>query len=229
MVIKTEMKKMNDVELLKIYHNPSCLKEKENAIETLWIRYQSQIHNNWWKLQRQMNNLDMVNMLKDDYYSEAEEVFLTAISKIDLSKIEDNNFKCVGMLNWYLTNLRTKIIKTIKKTPHTKSISMMSSSDNPDIMTVDTDVETAYWDNEGYMIEPSYVLEMNETQALYEKIINECKKHWTDSEKEIFERMLEGKKKAEIIKSLNIESNEYNTSVRRIKNDLVRTKKRLCG
>ena len=229
MISKTKMKKMNDVELLRIYNNPECAKEKENAIETLWLRYQSQIHNNWWKLQRQMNNIDAVNNLKDDYYSEAEEVFLTAISKIDLNKIEDDNFKCVGMLNWYLTNLRTKIIKTIKKTPYTKSISMMSSSENPDAMTVDSDVEDAYWSNEGYMTEPSYVLEMDETQKLYEKIIDECKKYWTDTEKEVFEKMLEGKKKAEIIKSLNIESNEYNTSVRRIKNDLIKTRKRLCG
>ena len=176
-----------------------------------------------------MNNIDAVNSLKDDYYSEAEEVFLTAISKIDLSKVENDNFKCVGMLNWYLTNLRTKIIKTIKKTPYTKSISMMSSSENPDTMTIDSDVENAYWSNEGQKTEASYVLETNETQKLYEKIIAECKKYWTDTEKEVFEKMLEGKKKSEIIKSLNIESNEYNTSVRKIKNDLIKTRKGLCS
>lgn len=229
MISIEKMKKMNDVELLRIYNNPECDKDKENAISTLWLRYQSQIHNNWWKLQRQMNNLDMVNMLKDDFYSEAEEVFLVAISKIDLNKVENDNFKCVGMLNWYLTNLRTKIIKTIKKTPQTKSISLMSTSENPDNLTVDTDVEESYWNNEGYKNEPSYVMEMNETQKIYEKIIDECKKHWTNTEKEVFEKMLEGKKKAEIIKSLNMESNDYNSSVRRIKNDLIKTRKRFCS
>lgn len=211
---------MKDIELLRIYNEPNVsLAKKNKVLSILWERYQPQIHKNWWKLQRQMNNLDTVNMMKDDYYDEATEAFLVAISKIDLSRVENDNFKCVGMLNWYLTNVRTKIIKKIKKLPPTKSLSYMNSIDS-DTNKVDSDVEESYWDNEGFMNDPSYALEKKIKDELYNKVISECQKKWGRIENIIFRELIDGKKKSEISKELDLSDKNIRIAVNRIKTDL---------
>lgn len=211
---------MKDIELLRIYNEPNVsLAKKNKVLSILWERYQPQIHKNWWKLQRQMNNLDTVNMMKDDYYDEATEAFLVAISKIDLSRVENDNFKCVGMLNWYLTNVRTKIIKKIKKLPPTKSLSYMNSIDS-DTNKVDSDVEESYWDNEGFMNDPSYALEKKIKDELYNKVISECQKKWGRIENIVFRELIDGKKKSEISKELDLSDKNIRIAVNRIKTDL---------
>lgn len=213
--------KSSDYDLLVVLKaSPKKSRNFEIIMAVLWDRYLPQVHKNWWELQRQMNNLTAVNLKKTDYYSDAMEAFTIAIDKIDLDRVENDKFKCVGMINWYLTNVRTKIIKQIKKAPQQKSLDMMNRSGNEDSMTIDSDVEQAYHESEGYRLEPEYQMDLAESDRQTRVAINRCKSRWCWEESFIFDRFYEGKKRTEIAREVGIPVEKVSNMLTKIKNDL---------
>ena len=108
---------MNDRDLvIYIKSNKGTHREHDQALTALWKRYQNQIHNNWHYLARTLHSSDLIMSVKDDFYEEAQEVFMTVLSKVDPVKINaDEKWKFVGYFDFYLRNLRTKFHKDLMR------------------------------------------------------------------------------------------------------------------
>lgn len=211
--------KMNDRQLVTIAKKSSS--DAKKACEVLFKRYENQIHKNWLRLEAQLDHSDVIRSLKEDYYDEAYEAFLIAIQKVDLDRIENDDWKLVGMINWYLTNVRTKLIKLALKSAKIKSINSMSAANNgEECMTADPDVEEAYWNTQGYKNEPSYLCDVNERELRCKNALLFCKNKWSDEENKIFTLLESGLNRVEISRKLNINANKVYSTVNRMKEDL---------
>lgn len=215
---------MNDRELITyIKHNRADNEPWVNynkAVTALWERYQNQIHNNWHKLVKVLGGSDLVLSKHGDFYDEAQEAFMTALTKIDLNKVENDNWKFVGYLNFYLTNLRTKLHREIKKETAFKPIDSMSDLDEDCALSADLDVEEAYRESDGFRYEPEYVLEQREGEENCKRALRECLNKWTDTQKEIYRRLVNNEKKLDISKALNIPTPRLYAECNKMKRDL---------
>lgn len=204
---ENDFKKMNDYQLVSIIKNSdpdNQTYEYNLASKVLFERYERQLHKNWWKLRAQMNGSQLIENLKEEYYSEAQEAFWVAIQKINLDKVRDDNWKCVGWIDFYLRNVRTKLIKDTKLNSKSKSITSMKEDEGDDgSLIVDPDVEIAYWESEGFRREPSYAYETMESVGNCENAVAMCKAGWSNYKNEIFDYLQEGKTKTEIAKIMN--------------------------
>lgn len=198
-------RKKLDRDLVAMIKDPkTCEYDYQRACETMLDRYSRQIHKNWWTLQKQMGSSDYVNAMKDEYYDNAYEAFLTAIRKVDLDRIENDDWKLVGMLNWYLSNVRKKLIRQVLHMGREKSLSAMSEADDDTAITADCDVERAYHESEGFRHCPEYVLELQEGEENCRKALDHCLSVWTEKERMIFSLLKKGSNKKEIALALNI-------------------------
>ena len=125
MSAENDFKKMNDRRLVTIAKKDVVAERKNKAVEVLLNRYERQLYKNWYRLRTEMNNSDLVLSIEDEYFEEAREAFFTAIQKVDLNKIENDNWKLVGMVNWYLLNVKTKLRKEILNKAKVKSLNHM--------------------------------------------------------------------------------------------------------
>jgi len=188
---KNEFNKLSDLELLLIIKNTNDSNvDYHYACEILLNRYLKQIHKHWWILQKQMNDIDLVKSMKEDFYDEAYEAFFIAIQKTDVSKIENDKWKFVGMLNWYLTNVRKKLRRIMKKESVVKHMHNMSCEENENSNEIDVDVEEAYQINDGYKNDPAYQYELSESENNCKKSIENCLKLWTEKERIIYKLLL---------------------------------------
>lgn len=195
--------KMNDRELVTLIKTTKNKEVFNRAFNAIFARYERQVHKNWFKLRAQMNNSDLVNSMEDEFYSEAREAFYTAIQKVDLDKIKNDKWKLVGMSNWYLTNVRTKMINEILKMSKVKGLTHMHDVAEDESSAIDPDVEIAYWEQEGYKDDPLYACEAQDREDRCLNAIENCKRNkWSDIELKIFEGLLKRQKKAEIAASI---------------------------
>ena len=222
-LINSKYAKLNDRSLVTIIQQSNNRYEINKASEALFIRYERQIHKNWLRLEAQLDHSGIVQAMKEDYYDEAYEAFIIAIQKVDLDRIENDNWKLVGMLNWYLANVRTKLIKIALKNSKVKALDAMHRANNgDDCMTADPDVEEAYWNSEGYKNEPSYSYEVKESEKRCSSAIMACKEKWNNLQNSIFELLNEGYTRAEISRKLNCESAKIYILVNGMKEDIKR-------
>lgn len=221
---KSELKKLNDrelVTLIKSIENKEKSYTYNLACEVLIERYEQQIHKNWWKLRAQMNNSQIVDSLEEEYYSEAKEAFWTAIQKINLDKVRDDNWKCVGWVDFYLRNVRTKLIKDTLQKGKMKSLTSMKEDEGVDeSQMVDPDVESAYWEESGYKTEPSYAYEITEANDICANAIAYCKNAWDGYKNQIFDYLREGKTRAEIAKIMKENPMKIYQVATNMKNDM---------
>lgn len=212
---------LTDRELVEIRQTSPSLEMRNLAGDTLFIRYERQIHKHWQKLCNQLNRIPAVYAVQEDYYDEAMEAFLKAIEKTDLSRIKDDNWKFVSMLNWYLSNVRTKIIRLINKRGFIKSLNHMHLLSEDGSSECDPDVEISFWESEGHKLDPCKVLETKESYKDTYRAINNCKTKWTTLEIEIFDRLNKNQSKQEIAKNLNITVSKVYSIIRAMKNDIL--------
>ena len=220
--INNTFEKMNDRDLVVyIKSNKGTRYEHDRALTALWKRYQNQIHNNWHLLARTLHSSDLISNLKDDFYEEAQEVFMVALSKVDPVKINANEkWKFVGYFDFYLRNLRTKFHKDLMKRSNIKSIDSMQKIDEECNLEIDLDVETAYRDQGGYMDEPDYVVERLEGEENCERAIKECLEKWTPTQRDIYQRLLKKEKKQDISRELGLSIPKLYLECNKMKHDL---------
>ena len=220
--INNTFEKMNDRDLVVyIKSNKGTRYEHDRALTALWKRYQNQIHNNWHLLARTLHSSDLISNLKDDFYEEAQEVFMAALSKVDPVKINANEkWKFVGYFDFYLRNLRTKFHKDLMKRSNIKSIDSMQKIDEECNLEIDLDVENAYREQGGYMDEPDYVVERLEGEENCEQAIRECLEKWTPIQREIYQRLLKKEKKQDISRELNLTIPKLYLECNKMKRDL---------
>ena len=220
--INNTFEKMNDRDLVVyIKDNKGTRYEHDRALTALWKRYQNQIHNNWHLLARTLHSSDLISNLKDDFYEEAQEVFMAALSKVDPIKINANEkWKFVGYFDFYLRNLRTKFHKDLMKRSNIKSIDSMQKIDEECNLEIDLDVENAYREQGGYMDEPDYVVERLEGEENCEQAIRKCLEKWTPIQREIYQRLLKKEKKQDISRELNLTIPKLYLECNKMKRDL---------
>lgn len=224
---KNTYEKMNDRDLVIFiksnHNNTTSRKEYDRAITVLWNRYQNQIHNNWHILSKTLHNSDYVMNAKEDFYEEAQEVFMTALSKVDPIKINaDEKWKFVGYFDFYLRNLRTKFHKDLSRGVNVKSIDSMQKLDDDCDLEVDLDVEEAYREHGGYMDEPDYIVERLEGESNCRRALRECLNTWTDVQREIYRRLINKERKQDISKELHLTVPRLYTECNKMKRDLKR-------
>lgn len=222
-MINTNYSKMSDRDLVTLIHISNNKYEINRASEVLLKRYERQIHKNWLRLEAQLDHSGIIQSMKDDYYDEAYEAFLVAIQKVDLDRIENNNWKLVGMLNWYLANVRSKMIKIALKNSKVKAINAMHATSNgEECLIVDPDVEEAYWVTEGYKNEPSYRYELTDSENKCRAAIMLCKSSWNSIQNQIFDLLNQGLSRAEIARELHYDSAKIYIMVNKMKEDMKR-------
>lgn len=213
--------KMKEIDIIRLIKDPNTNQRTINkAQEFLLKKYEKMIHRHWWTLQRQLGNSSIINNLKEEYYSEAYAAFLNVLQKIDLNRTYDENFKIMQLLSWYLSNVRSHIIREALKKSKEKGLNETSSYKDEESMTIDRDVEESYWMNEGYKSEPSYRAEIVEREEFCNQVIKECFGKWNDLERKIFILLKNKKGKAEIAEALNIKPSKVYGITCRLKGDL---------
>lgn len=215
---------MNDRDLvIYIKSDKGTRREHDQALTALWKRYQNQIHNNWHYLARTLHSSDLIMSVKEDFYEEAQEVFMTVLSKVDPVKINaDEKWKFVGYFDFYLRNLRTKFHKDLMRRVEIKSIDSMQKVNDDCNLEIDLDVEEAYREQGGYMDEPDYIVERLEGERNCEQAVKTCLKNWTPIQREIYKRLLAKKRKQDISKELNLSIPKLYTECNKMKRDMKR-------
>ena len=215
---------MNDRDLvIYIKSNKGTRREHDQALTALWKRYQNQIHNNWHYLVRTLHSSDLIMSVKEDFYEEAQEVFMTVLSKVDPVKINaDEKWKFVGYFDFYLRNLRTKFHKDLMRRVEIKSIDSMQKVNDDCNLEIDLDVEEAYREQGGYMDEPDYIVERLEGERNCERAVKTCLEKWTPIQREIYKRLLAKKRKQDISKELNLSIPKLYTECNKMKRDMKR-------
>ena len=213
---------MNDRDLvIYIKSNKGTRYEHDRALTALWKRYQNQIHNNWHLLSKTLQSSDLITSMKDDFYEEAQEVFMIALSKVDPIKINANEkWKFVGYFDFYLRNLRTKFHKELKRRTNIKSIDSMQKMSDDCNLEIDLDVEESYREQGGYMDEPDYIVEQLEGERNCEQALKQCLEKWTPVQREIYKRLLEKEKKQDISKELDLSIPKLYVECNKMKRDL---------
>lgn len=207
--------------MIYIKSNKGTRYEHDQALTALWKRYQNQIHNNWHLLSKTLQSSDLITSMKDDFYEEAQEVFMIALSKVDPIKIDANEkWKFVGYFDFYLRNLRTKFHKELKRRTSIKSIDSMQKMSDDCNLEIDLDVEEAYREQGGYMDEPDYIVEQLEGERNCEQALKQCLEKWTPVQREIYKRLLEKEKKQNISKELDLSIPRLYVECNKMKRDL---------
>lgn len=222
-MLRNEIFKLSDRDLIYLRKLSTNRMEKNWAGEALFKRYEKQIHKNWLRLCAQMNNTPLIKSLQEDYYDEANEAFLLAIEKTDLNKIKNNDWKFVGMLNWYLANVRKKMIKQALKQGVVKSLNHMHAIAEDDSSECDPDVEISYWDSEGYKTEPSFVIEFQDESKKCIEVLEKCKKKWLRNnglEIEILDRLQDKQTRNEIAGELGLTTSKVYNIIKSMKRDI---------
>ena len=212
---------MNDRELVTFIKSADQSKEEYSiACGVLLEKYKNLIHRNWWILQKQMNNSDLVNTYKEDFYSNAYITFFTALEKTNLDVIRDDKWKFVGMFGWYLINLRKKTIENLMDDSKLKSLSHMNTMEDEDSNIVDSDIEESYQFTDGYKQDPSFICERKESEKICKEAIKECYRKWTEKEKTVYNMLVKGDTRCTISKELNLPMSRIYLISRKMKNDL---------
>ena len=219
---KSYYETLNDRDLIGIIKNPKTPdNDYQRSCEVLLERYSKQLHKNWWVLQRQLNKLGNKTITREDYFDMAYEAFFVAIQKTDLDKVENDSWKFVGMLNWYLTNVRTKIIKEIKsKWSKTKSLVNVALKENDDSSVIDADVEMHYQESEGFKLNPEYEYEISYGYDNCERGVKKCLEKWSDTEKTIYRLLESGETKVGVARKLGVEPSKVYAITKKMSVDL---------
>jgi len=219
---RKDFEEMPEIELVRIINDPESSElEYNEAADVLIRRYEKMIHYHWWKLQKELNGTDAVLAIKEDFYDEAYEALLKAISKVDLSKVKDKNFKILQLASWYITNVRSKFRKQVlKKGSKTQKLVTQAVKEDEDSNTIDSYVEKAYNEAEGYKMDPAYRYEVEEGMENCRKSVKKCMAIWNDDEKEIYRYLESGKNKTEIAGIMGVPTTKIYSMTKKMMNDM---------
>ena len=217
-----EMEKLPEIELIRIVNDPNSPEVDYNiAAEILIKKYEKMIHYHWWKLQKELNNTGYVNSIKEDFYDEAYEALLKAITKVDLNRIENDNFKILQLASWYITNVRTKMRKRVlTRVSKNKGLVAMNLDDGEDTNVIDSEVEKAYNDEFGYRTDPVYSYEIKEGEDNCKSAVKKCFDMWDDEQKRIYRYLENGKNKTEISRLMGIPTTKVYSLTKKMKADM---------
>lgn len=217
-----ELEKMPEIELIRIIKNPDTSETMYNeACEILIKRYEKMIHYHWWKLQQELNKTGYVNSVKEDYYDAAYEALFKAITKVDLDRIKDENFKILQLASWYISNVRTKLRKQVlTKVSKNKGLVTIALDNDEDSNVIDSDVEKAYNESFGYITDPIYNYEVKEGEENCERALKECFSKWNSEEKQIYKYLEKGKNKTEISQMMGLPVTKVYSITKKMRSDM---------
>lgn len=218
-----DYKNMSDRGLIQIINNASTTENEKNLVVTEFIRrYDSQINKNWWVLSRQFGGKEIVNNYREEYYSSAYEAIYTAINKINLEKIEDDNWKLLQYSSFYIRNARNKIAKKIIKQFKVRPLDNLSyiNDDPTKDNKADPEVEKAYEENVGYKYNPETIVVEKEVNRIKWDITLKHYENWDDTYKRAFNLLKEGNTKKETARLMGISSNALVRILRNMRKEL---------
>ena len=218
-----EYKDLKDKELIQIYQS-GTEEEKDKVLKEFLERYERQIDKNWWVLCRQFDSSGYVLGIKNEYYSEALEAIYTAINKIDLSKIKDDNWKLVQYSNFYIRNVRTKMAKKIKQMAKERpldNLSYIRGGDESKENKVDPEVEKAYNETIGNKENPESIVVEKEINRIRMEIMMAHYENWNDTYKIVFNSLKEGGTKRDAARKAGINDNMLARVLRHMKKELL--------
>lgn len=193
---------MNDRNLLISLKASPSEEERKHLESMLWERYQRLIHKNWGVLKRQMNNSSQVLSKEDDYFSDAYIAMKKCIDAIDLSKVEDDNWKFIGYYRFYLRNVRSNIIRTINKEYHNECSLTVEADEHHEVSLADLMLSRSQ-----ELInsnDPAEITINNEEQRVCDLAVTHCMQGWNDIRKQIFSLREEGVPKKKIADRLHV-------------------------
>lgn len=209
---------MNDREILTSLKQDLPQEERKRLEDLLWNRYQRLIHKNWGVLKRQMNNSGQILSRENDYFSDAYIAMRKCIDAINLSKIEDDNWKFVGYYRFYLRNVRSNIIRTLNREYHNECSLAVEGEDHREVSLVDLMI--SHSEELTHQNDPAEIMVHNEEQRTCDLAVSQCMKSWNDIRKEIFSLREEGVPKKKIADKLKVHPATITYYMKGMKKDL---------
>lgn len=200
--------------------NPACRNE---IMKEFLRRYNNQINKNWWILSRQFNHSSLVNSVKDEYYSEAIEALYTAVEKINLDKIRDDNWKLLQYSSFYIRNVRTRLIKKITRMAMERPLNNLayySGGDETKENKIDPETEMKYESTEGYKNNPETIYIEKEISSKLNAIFSSHYANWDDTYRAVFDAIKVGDSKKVVAEKAGININKLARILRKIKAEL---------
>lgn len=219
--MKTDFKKMSELDVIRLAKNENVSERVRDAARAfLYKKYEEMIHRHWWLLQKSLNESDLVNNAKEEYYSEAQIAFFNALEKVDLSKIYDENFKLMQLASWYIGNSRKKVASEIVN-KRARERSLLSVSDSEEVGTfTDPEIEFSEWEENGYKQSPEYLCELHDSEKRCNSVVEKYLKIWDPLKVEIFRRRKLKESRVEISEALNIPITKIYKCLKEMYNDL---------
>jgi hypothetical protein len=182
-------------------------KNNEQALLTLWNKYDKLVHKHWHVLRRQLNTSSIIMDYKDDFYSDAYIAFRKAVAAVDLKKINDDNWKLLGYFGWYLQTLRTNLVKSvIRKYDNEESLYISNPNQDHEILKTDLHYDT---------LSPDIADEIVACEDIYT-----IRSRWDKPRQFVFDQRVQGVPKKDIAAALGVHPSMVSFYLRSMKKDL---------
>lgn len=178
---------MSDRQLVLNIKASTDATQTQEMTQVLYTRYMNFIHKHWHALSRQLNSSYLVQDIKDDFYSESYVSFSKALAAVDVTKIQNNNWKFLGYFGFYLSNQRNTFAKRIiKKYQEETPIEIPESTGERTIYLSDISEKGAVLSAEEAFLE-------DDQRRRFWTGLSYCKEQlWSDVEKRIFDMREKG-------------------------------------
>jgi hypothetical protein len=186
----------------------------------LYCRYNNFVHKHWHALSRALNASHLVQDVKDDFYSESYVSFTKALNAIDITKIQNNNWKFLGYFGFYLSNQRKTFAKHIIQKYHVETPLEVpeASGTGGDKTVLLSDIVDA-----GTVSSAEDTFIEDDSRRRFWSGLSYCKEEvWGDIEKYIFEMREKGESIRTICGKLDMSPWKYNKILDSMKQQLER-------
>lgn len=213
---------MTDQELIAGIKSTAGESQKA-LLDTLWRRYENQVHKHWAILRKQMNSSCLVLELHDDFYGEAYIAFYKAIKAIKLDKIRDDKWRFVGYFKYYLTNLRGEFITKMRKQASSETPFYVETADG-EVAKIELAPGVEY---EQSANSPEEILGKKLEEERTQLAVQHCLQTWDARRREIFQLRQQGFAKGEVADQLGVHPATITYHLQVMKQDLEQELRRL--
>lgn len=207
---------MSDRQLVTEIKKGDQEEQIKEMMQVLYLRYMNFIHKHWHALSRQLNGSQLVQDVKDDFYSESYLSFTRALDAVDLAKIQNDNWKFLGYFGFYLSNQRNTFAKRlIQKYQEETAIELPEAfGENKTIYLSDISEKGTVSSAEDTFLQDDH-------RRRFWSGLDYCKtKLWTDIEVKIFNMREKGESIKTICNEVSISPWRYSKILTTMKNQL---------
>jgi len=200
---------LTDRELVERYK-----KGESSAVEILHDRYENLIHKQWSILRKQLQNSPAVLNAREDFYSDCLIALYKSLAAVDLNVVQNDAWKLLGYLRWYIMSVRNDYIRRIISTSKKEEDFYISNHEGDETPKIDLQSAASRTKS------PEDLYVEAESQREFALLIESKRREWSPTKQLILNERLKGTKKSDIAKMLGITPAAITHHLRMMKKDL---------